>query len=111
MQSDEEKNKDDSKSTPDERVKKVENMTFPCLICQDNAVDPQCDFICIYCFYKMCWECMFNYMRCNIDKKVLKCPHCQKDCADTDKDFDIATIKRLMPGENYEYEDEYEDDD
>lgn len=65
-----------------------EHVTSPqvmeCGVCMtEKKFDPDLDVECAVCKYRVCYECMFEYIKFNVKKRALLCPHCRQDLTET----------------------------
>src|SRR5688572_27417801 len=54
-----------------------------CGLCLDDVKGKSdLDVECHRCHFRVCYECMFEYIRFNKKKDALLCPHCRQDLLD-----------------------------
>jgi hypothetical protein len=54
-----------------------------CGLCLDDVKGTSdLDVVCHRCHFRICYECMFEYIRFNKTKETLLCPHCRQDMLD-----------------------------
>ena len=90
-----ERNESDDGKEHDQPDNQHDPNVVTCGLCLEDKTRHELDVECSVCKFRICYECMFEYIKFNKNRYTLLCPHCRQDLLD-DIDLDDSDKECLL---------------
>jgi hypothetical protein len=79
---------------PDSEANLDQQSSLRCGVCLEGKEFSEVDFTCVLCFFYICFDCFFEYLKFNAKKKAkVTCPQCRQVCRNIDEEkLDVGEL-------------------